>query len=290
MPRIAHISDLHFAHLCLSPAQFFSKRWVGNGNLLLARRKEFSTELLKKLGSLLEEQRVDWIFVTGDLSTTGQEKEFLKAQQFFSQLGKKTLFIPGNHDHYTKKDYKRKLFYQFFTNPSFKAGGTSFEKYQLKTDRMELRPLFGNWWYLALDTVLATSIFSSRGLFPEELEKKLRETLQNFPKDQKILFLNHFPFFQFDNPRKTLLRGMALCDVLEKSPQVLFYLHGHTHRHCVADLRCAKLPIILDSGSACLKARASFNLLDLEDKTCNLTVYRYKEENWKAQETQSFAF
>ena len=39
--RIAHISDLHFAKLSLNPFQIFSKRFIGNANSLLSRKKVF---------------------------------------------------------------------------------------------------------------------------------------------------------------------------------------------------------------------------------------------------------
>ncbi len=292
MPRIAHISDLHFSHLTLSPLQFFSKRWVGNGNLFFKRNREYSDTPVKKLLPLFQEISVDWVFITGDLTTTGQKKEFLEAKNFLSalsEMGKNILTIAGNHDNYTRRDYKKKLFYQFFTN-SYSKSTSHFETLTLCKDQIELRPLFGNWWYLALETAIPTSIVSSCGLFSEKLEEKLKQVLEAFPKEQKILFLNHFPFFQFDTPRKTLLRGMRLHDILKKSPQVIFYLHGHTHRHCIADLRCDQLPIILDSGSAAYKNRASFNLLDIEDKSSTLRVFRYKDEKWQESEKKDFFF
>lgn len=293
MPRIAHISDLHFSHITLNPLQFFSKRWVGNGNLIFSRKRSFSETLLHPLPHLFQKLKVDYIFITGDVSTTGLEKEFQKAKHFLSELSvgsKKLLLLPGNHDHYTKRDFHRKLFYRFFENDTPPKSGVSHENLSLGKDQIELRPLFGSWWYLAIDTVIATSLISSQGLFSEQLEEKLQKILQDFPKDQKILFLNHFPFFQFDQPRRVLLRGLSLGSLLQKTPQVRLYLHGHTHRHCIADLRCANFPIILDSGSSTMLSRPSFNLLDLEEDSCAVTVFRFQENTWQPKEERKFSF
>lgn len=278
--RIAHISDLHFAHITLNPGQFFSKRWIGNGNLLFNRRRKFTGESLEGLRACLDKLDVDLILVAGDLSCTGQKEEFEKAKAFFSGISQKILYIPGNHDHYTKRDYRKKLFYKFFENPRALSPRFPFETLTLQKDRMELRPLFANWWLLALDTALPTHIFSSQGLFSEELEKRLYEVLKQFPEGQNILLLNHFPFFPFDAQKKILVRGMDLCHLLKQFPSICLYVHGHTHRHCIADLREAGLPIILDSGSCAYTPRASFHLFDLDESSCKVTIFRY-EQNWK---------
>lgn len=282
MLRIAHISDLHFSEITLNPSQFFSKRCVGNANLILCRRKKHSTTLLSSLPDLFKSLAVDLVIVAGDFSTTGRKIEFEKAKQFiesFKEKGMKLLAVPGNHDHYIGSNYKKKVFYQHFTNPF--PGEGKWQNLSLKDDKIELRPINEDWWYLAIDTVIPTSWISSRGLFSKELEEKLGRVLADLPPNKKILFVNHFPFFQFDNPRHILLRGMALHDLLKKRGQVLFYLHGHTHRHCIADLRCANLPIILDSGSATLRKSASFNLLELSPQTSKVTVYNYLKDNWQ---------
>src|SRR5437867_2336442 len=226
MLRIAHISDLHFSKITLNPMQFFSKRWIGNGNLILTRRKRHNLNLLSSIPELFADLKVDLVIISGDFSTTGQKIEFERAKEFLKGIKSKLLVIPGNHDHYTRGGYKKKLFYQYFSNPSSGASG-KWANLTLKEDKIELRPLTEDWWYLAIDTVVPTSLISSQGLFSEELEQKLKTVLQDLPQGKKILFINHFPFFPFDEPSHMLLRGMALHDLLKTSPAVLFYLHGH---------------------------------------------------------------
>ncbi len=286
--KIAHLSDLHFAKITYSPLQFLSKRWVGNANLILFRRKQHQTALLAPLPSLFEKLKVNVILITGDLSTTGRDIEFEEGEEFLNSLKINKIVIPGNHDHYTKRGYRKKLFYQFFSNTPLYPPTTSLEKLTLQEDKIELRPLNDTWWYLAIDTAIPTSLVSSRGLFSKDLEKDLQKVLKNLPKGKKVLFLNHFPFFPFDRSKNILQRGMALHNLLKNYPQVVFYLHGHTHRHCIADLREANLPIILDSGSVSLKSRGSFNLLELKEKSTCLSVYHYQGEKWEKKREKKF--
>ena len=84
--RLAHLSDLHFSEVDFDLRQFFSKRWIGNLNYLLRRRKDFDDKLLKDFPSLLQKLKVDVVLISGDLSCTSSKKEFEKAFSFIESL------------------------------------------------------------------------------------------------------------------------------------------------------------------------------------------------------------
>lgn len=277
--RLAHISDLHFAKATFNPSQFFSKRWLGNLNLILFRKREFLPEHLLSLPALFKEQKVDLVIITGDLTTTSLKQEFEAALNFTRAIEKEgisVLTIPGNHDQYTKSAYKKQLFYQFF--PS-----------DLKEQGIAIKPLANKWQIVSLDMAVATGLASSRGLFSQELEKKLEETLTRIPKDSSIILTGHFPFFHPDSPRRALVRGDALAKILQRFPQVKFYLHGHTHRHTIADLRSSGFPIILDSGSATHVQVGTWNLIDIGDKGCEIQMFKRENSTpWQAAQKQAF--
>ena len=193
----------------------------------------------------------------------------------------KVLCLPGNHDHYTKSAYKEKVFYKYLENDT--KGPFSLEK-----DGIEVGELLNNWYYILLDTSLATPTYSSQGLFSEELEEKLEKVLQTIPSSARILIANHFPFFQYVHPRNILKRGMALHDVLKRWPKIQLYLHGHTHIHTTADLRIDNLPIILDSGSSSDAKIGTFNLLDIDSEKMDLNVYKIQKGSWKESEKNTF--
>ena len=279
--KIAHISDLHLSRLSLSPAQFFSKQWLGNVNLLFSRKKDFVEERLQLLPDLFSQEKVSQVLITGDLSTTGQKNEFKAAKQLVESIERKgirTLVIPGNHDHYTKKGYQEKWFYDFFPH----TYDTTLTDYNLKDQGVAVYPLSQNWWVVALDTALSTSWISSRGLFSVKVETFLEEVLAKVPKNAHILLMNHFPFFQHQNKRKTLERGEALQALIRKHPNIKLYLNGHTHTQCLADLRVDQLPILVDPGCTSHRERGGLNLIALQGDCVEIEVFGWKE-SWKVQ-------
>lgn len=274
--RLAHISDLHFSKLTWNPSQFFSKRWLGNMNLAFARKHTFDPDGLTSLLPVFQERNIDAVLITGDLTSTSHEKEFALAQEFIETLRKeklKVFTLPGNHDHYTRKAYKKKLFYQFF-DASYTALTDPVSSLNLKEDGLTAAYFGHNWWLIALDTALATSLLSSNGYFSAELEHKLEIALNDLPDDHSVILINHFPLFATESQRKSLLRREALKKLIERFPKIKLFLHGHTHRHCIADLRSSNLPIILDSGSTAQKNGATWNLIDITPQGCDIEVFR----------------
>ncbi len=280
--RIAHISDLHFAKLSLNPLQLFSKRFIGNLNSLFSRKKVFLPGRLAALLPLFEEQKITHVIITGDLSTTSYKKEFKLAALFIEELeqrGITVITLPGNHDHYTKRAYKDKSFYTFFKSQFHKES-----KYNLKDHALSVSPLKKNWWLVTLDTARATSWISSQGVFTPELEHRLEEVLLAIPKQDKVIIANHFPFFRHDSFRKTLRRASALRALVKRFSNVVFYIHGHTHRHCIADLRINGFPIILDSGSTTHRDRGSWNMIDIQASGCTVDAFNWKGSWQKAKQ------
>lgn len=281
MLRCAHISDLHFGQPTWNPSQFFSKRWVGNLNLLFLRSKEYSPQYLGALVDTFKKLRINCVFIAGDLSCTSLKAEFLKAKEFVETLkaaGMLVFIIPGNHDHYTKKDYQAQTFYSFFDD-TFSEGVTP----SLKREKVAARYLGHQWWLVGLDTALATPLFAAYGVFSSEIEQNLRKTLNSIPKEHHILLMNHFPLFKQPSPRNTLQGHEALRALLEEFPNVRFYLHGHTHRHCIADLRPNNLPIILDSGSTAHHQKGTWNLIEIASNGGLVETYRLdpsREGHW----------
>ncbi len=140
---------------------------------------------------------------------------------------------------------------------------------------------------MGLDTALATSLISSQGYFSPEMEENLNKAMNEIPKNDRVILLNHFPFFQNDPEKKQLLRGPFLQSLISKFPNIFLYLHGHTHRQIVADLRPSDLPIISDSGSTPLEKDGACHLFAFDDNKIQLDVFRYDGE-WKESEIHKF--
>lgn len=290
MTRIAHLSDLHFAKLSLSPTQFLSKRWLGNLNLILKRKRHFSNQRPFSLINTLQKAQVTHVIISGDLTTTSYHQEYTLAKTFVQALqdaGMKVFLIPGNHDTYTKHSERTQAFYRYFPS-RFATTQSEIDQFSLKEHGVTTCPLTKGWRLLLLDTAIATSLISSNGLFSPTVEKNLQHLLKLIPPDEKILFVNHYPFFQHDEPNRRLIRGEQLERILASHPNIQLYLHGHTHRRTIADLRSNQLPLILDSGSTG-HSSGSWNLLDLTSTQLDLTVYQWLQ-SWQPIHKQSFQF
>ncbi len=282
--KIAHISDLHFSRFSPSPAQFFSKRWLGNLNLLLNRAKEYVNERPFSLIPTFKEKGITHVIISGDLTTTSSKQEYKIAERFVAALkeaGMTVFMIPGNHDHYTKKADQNKVFYESFPSPRRKP-------FSLSTHGVTTLPLTGGWHLVLMDTTYASSLVSSNGFFSPTIEENLKNLLGKINPEENIILVNHFPFFQHDRPRRRLIRGEKLQKVIASHPNIQIYLHGHTHRRTIADLRPNQLPLILDSGSTG-HLNGSWNELHLDASSLDLTVHQWND-GWKVIDHQSFSF
>lgn len=269
--RLAQISDFHFTRLTWNPARLFSKRILGTLNWILTRKGAFSEEHLASLPSLFDQLGVEKILFGGDFTSTSLEEEFSAARSFLQRCNRPWLAIPGNHDSYTKESERKKLFYHYFSNPD--QGGFPLS---LSKDRVEIHPLKKGWWIVLLDTAKATHFLSSKGNFSPKLEENLLRALHSLPAQDKILLFNHYPFFLNDLPSRHLERGAALEKLIKKDKRICAYLHGHTHRHTVADLQPSHLPLVLDSGCIASRSSATWNLIDLTEEGCTIQGYRYQ--------------
>jgi len=286
MLKIAHISDIHFINITLNPKQFFSKRWVGNANALLSRRKHFEPTLLLEFEETIKNLDIDYLIITGDFSSTSQYSEFEKCLAFFQKIKQsniKLLSIPGNHDQYTKKAFLEKRFYKFFENEN----SQEFD-FELKKHGIEAKKIDEKWWYIGLDTAVATTLLSSRGLFSLELENNLKKLLTLIPKDESIILVNHYPFFDSLNIRRTLKRKDALVNVLKENKNIKLYLHGHTHKNKITDLRKENLPIIMDAGSITYKKSGSWNYLTIDNNQITVNKYSWIKNKWIAEKDYLF--
>lgn len=271
--RIAHLSDPHFFTFDSSPQQFFSKRWVGNFNFLLSRRRHYSTSHLTTLPNLFNTLNIRYLFITGDFASTSLDQEFTAGRQFyykFLEQGIATFAVPGNHDVYTKGAQEKKRYYSFFPSK------------ELRDKKAECIELEQNWWYVGLDCAIKTPPFFSYGRFSEETEGHLHELLIKLPEESKVIVACHFPLFTTGHPLHDLKRGRELQRMLKRFPQVKLYLHGHDHTPYIIEHSHEKLPLTLNSGSCAKSQGGSFYLIDLLDRECLVTSYVFRGSDWKA--------
>lgn len=279
--KIAHLSDLHFSTITYSPSQFLSKRWLGNWNHILLRRRVYQTDHLDPIPQLLESLGVEKVFVTGDFTSTSLEEEFTQGASYIKQFSQPVFYLPGNHDCYTKEAEEKKIFYHYFPSE------------ELKTIRVTTHSLGENWWWVGLDCALATPPFYSFGLFFPEMESALKNALASIPKEGNILMGNHFPLINSGRPRHDLSRSDVLQAILKTDGRIKLYLHGHDHSYYIIDKREEGLPLVLNCGSCARRLKGTFYLIDLQPTSCVVQRYLYNEKNrkgWVVDQTMPFSF
>lgn len=274
--KIAHISDLHFSKILWDIKQFFSKRWIGNLNVIFNRRKIHLNYKPYEIIPFLKNKNYTHVLISGDVSTTSHKKEFDMAKAYIKQLeelGLKVYLIPGNHDCYLKRVERKKLFYKHFKD--YFPGNIS----SIKQSKIEKVSLDEGLWLVLLDTTKPCPIHLSQGFYTLEHDKLLQKTLASIPKKDSIILMNHFPLFQYESKRRSMLGAELLQKTLKKFPNVVLYLHGHTHKNTVANLRSSGFPIILDSGSLSHNTRSFFNSITIADKQVIIQSLKYKSKN-----------
>lgn len=280
--RIIHISDFHFTKLTANPLRLFPKRIFSHLNWLLRRKKEFDQTQVEHLPALFEDLKADLILFGGDFSSSSMPEEFRQAKHLVQRMKAPWIAIPGNHDQYTVCSHQKKRFYEYFTNKS-----ATFAS--LCREGVEAHKITDHWWVVAVDTAKPTRITSSEGMFSKALEAQLEHLLGQIPEADKVILLNHYPFFKQEDSKRALKRGESLEKLLRRHSNIALYLHGHTHRHSIADLRPDGLPIVLDSGSCSLKNKGTWNLIDLDSAGCTVSTY-HLENGWEMKSKQEFAW
>lgn len=281
--QIAQISDPHFAKISFNPFRLLPKRIFGMINWQLNRKSAQLPTMASQLTKTLNSLQLDQILFCGDFTTTALHTEFQIAKQFTKTLKAPILSIPGNHDHYTYRAFRNNHFYQYFENQKPVRNKPDF--FNLKNHGIEAHPIHKDWTLIALDTARPTLPWSAKGLFSQKLENYLKEVLDLIPQNQSILLMNHYPFFQNEESNRILERGEKIQTILQADPRIKLYLHGHTHRHIIADLQPSHLPIILDSGSVFNHRFPTWNLLKIDESGITIDTYSW-DLDWKITESE----
>lgn len=285
--RIAHLSDVHFGNPCYKLTQFLSKRWIGNLNFLLFRRRKFQSKHLCLLPELFKELKIDKICFTGDFTTTALPEEFSLAQKFLELFPQPFFVLPGNHDVYTKESEKTQTFYQYFPEIKGECG------FSLKKDRLFCKKIKKGWSWIALDCAVSTPPFQAYGIFTNEMAEKLLTLLSSLPKQENVIVGNHFPLF---SSKKNVHHDLKNAELLRKTlkkffPQIKLYLHGHIHKPLIINKMQDGYPLVLNSGSSAYVENGGFYHIELQEKKCYVAHFFYSDtKGWRAEKTYEYAF
>lgn len=276
--RLVHCSDLHLLSLAgAGMLDFANKRWIGGLNLIMNRGRHHQTQIFEAMVRDLNEQGVDHILVTGDVTNLALNEEFRFARSLIETLDlgpEHVTVIPGNHDAYVKAGatYFQEHFYDYFnsdTASEARSGEPSDREHWPCVRRRGPVTIFG------VSTSLNTPWFTAYGVIGKAQLERLREGLldEKYADSLRLIAIHHSPA----EPRaRSRVRGLRdridLYKVLEETGAELI-LHGHEHLDLRATLpgRHGEVPVrgiqsgTYDSGEATHYRRARYRIYEITD-------------------------
>ncbi|MCH9621604.1 MAG: 3',5'-cyclic adenosine monophosphate phosphodiesterase CpdA [Chlamydiia bacterium] len=248
--KIAHISDIHFFNPSLKFSHLLSSKWLGYLNAYFKRRNYFITKHLDLFLASLKKEDVDILVITGDFTTISEPEEFSRAKDFITKAqdyGFKVFIIPGNHDVYTKKAFKKRQFYKHLNVPQF------------SNDKLHIENIHPNWDLILIDNTTINSFGKANGHFLESSDQTLKSLLNS---SKNVIIGNHFPFFEPKQHRQ-LFRGLKLKEILLNSEKEVIFLHGHTHQTQYSN---EKNLHIFNSSQVTVTDQFKYHIITLDDE------------------------
>jgi len=228
--RIAHFSDLHLlATDGVRLLDLVNKRWIGALNLLANRGRHHQPEIFEAMIEDINQQDLDHLICTGDITNLALEQEFRYAQELFARfkLGADQIsVIPGNHDAYVQKGIE--LFQGYFD--SYHRSDEEFA--WPDGDPWPLVRVREHVAIVGLSTSFQTPWFTAYG----EVGHKQRERLRAILSDERvagkfrIVFVHHPVVGRRAENRIRGLKDWERFGAVIRECGAELILHGHEHR------------------------------------------------------------
>jgi len=243
--RIGHISDLHVADRGRYPRNGFTARDC----------ERHSARLAKGLLDALGEVGVDHLVVTGDVTFSGEPREFERAADLLRPFAeaKKLTVVPGNHDVWTEESVETARFLRAL-GPDGRGMRRAAPSYP------HVVPLGDDAVLLALDSArYGDDPLETPGRLGSEQLRAARELARDHSKQGRAVLLafHHHVVLPPDRmPSDAKLARMPLADAdkvvrLVAELPIAAVLHGHRHTAFRVDLPGAAGPTpVLCAGSA----------------------------------------
>ena len=262
MPRLIHLSDLHFgAH---------------------------DPKLVEAIEARVDEERPDLVVISGDFTQRARTDQFKEACRFLTRLkdaGHEVLGVPGNHD-VPLYDVLRR-----FLSPL-----TRYKRFVDET----LCPFHQLDGVALLGINTARSLTFKDGRVSHEQMAVIRSTFARARTDLRIL-VTHHPLFALpvgesgELGRAIGRQELALDAITEAGVDVL--LAGHNHRastHSAKDLATRAGPALVIQAGTATSTRLrdeeqSFNRIDIAVDRVTLTVQSWNGQSFASGDEQTYA-
>ncbi len=247
--RLIHLSDIHFWRYALNPAQLFSKRLLGMGELMVRRARRFRLERIEQVVDRVLSLEPDHLLITGDLTTTALPAEFRAARHALAPLlgdPERATILPGNHDRYTLGAHRDRRFEQFYG------------EFAPQLDYPWLRFITPETAILGLDPTRAS--LTARGILPaEQLEAAKGRLSESEGAIRRLIVACHYPL-DAPTPHRSDLRHKRLLNaelVAKWLADVGPHLYCCGHVHAAWAFRPPHVPnqLCLNAGAPLMRPR-----------------------------------
>ena len=262
MPRLVHLSDLHFgAH---------------------------DEKLVEAVERRLDELKPDLVVISGDFTQRARTEQFREACQFLERLqhsGHEVLGVPGNHD-VPLYDVLRR-----FLSP--------LARYRRFIDD-NLCPFVELPGIAVLGINTARSLTFKDGRINHDQVAFIRETFARTPSDSFRILVTHHPMFALqvgDEMTPAIGRQELALDAIQEAG-VDMLLAGHNHHassHSASDLVTrAGGALVVQAGTATSTRvrdqEQSFNAIDVGDASVTITVNAWMGDRFVPLDAQRYAW
>jgi 3',5'-cyclic AMP phosphodiesterase CpdA len=262
MPRLVHLSDLHFgAH---------------------------DQKLVEAVERRVDELEPDLVVVSGDFTQRAKTEQFRDACQFLERLqhsGHEVLGVPGNHD-VPLYDVLRR-----FLSP--------LARYRRFIDE-NLCPFVELPGIAVLGVNTARSLTFKDGRINKDQVAFIRDTFSRTPRDSFRVLVTHHPLFALevgDELTPAIGRQEMALDAIEEAG-VDMLLAGHNHHassHSASDLVTrAGGALVVQAGTATStrvrEQEQSFNAIDVADAAVTITVNAWKDDRFVPLDARRYSW
>ena len=262
MPRLIHMSDLHFgAH---------------------------DPVLVEAVERRADAEKPDLIVISGDFTQRARTEQFEEACRFLARLrdaGHEVIAVPGNHD-IPLYDVLRR-----FLSPL-----TRYKRYIDDT----LCPFIETGGAAVLGINTARSLTFKNGHVSHEQMRFIRDTFARTSNSQPRILVTHHPLFALpvgDGPELGHImedQESALDAIADAGVDLL--LAGHNHRASVNDatklVKGAGKSLVIQAGTATSTRTRdemqSFNRIEIDESGCRVTILRWDGTAFVAGDSQWF--
>jgi len=215
----------------------------------------FNEKAMRKGIERLNEEGVDLVIVTGDLTDWGIEEDYLYAMEFLEMIDAEKLIVPGNHDERTD-------------------GYRKFERY---IGKRYFSKVLDDIFFLGLDSADPDM---DTGHMGRELISWARQELERAGDMTKVVFFHHhlLPIPHTGRERNILTDAPDVVEMLMDTNTSLV-LGGHKHVAHVWNLNGLVISHTASFGSKRAPVENSYNIVKMEEG--RISIERVVSESGK---------